>query len=84
MQTRLDKFGRVIIPKSVRQKLGLKPGEILELEEEGEKIVIKPSHKKGSLVLKDGVLVFTGKAEAELLEAVKEDRNKRIDHLSRL
>lgn len=82
MQTKLDKFGRVVIPKSVRQNLGLKPGEILQLEESGEKIIIKPNQKEECLSLKDGILVFTGNADGDILESIKNNRKKRIKHLS--
>ena len=69
MQTKLDKFGRVVIPKSVRQNLGLKPGEILQLEESGEKIIIKPDQKEECLSLKDGILVFAGNADGAQVSA---------------
>jgi len=81
MQTKLDKFGRIVIPKSVRKNLGLKPGEILQLEESGEKIIIKPNQKEECLSLKDGVLVFTGSVDGDILESIKDNRKKRIKHL---
>ncbi len=82
MQTRLDKFGRVVIPKSIRQNLGLRPGEIMQLEEEGEKIILKPESNVESLKLKDGILVFSGKIEGDITNTIKEERIKRIRHLS--
>ena len=82
MQTRLDKFGRVIIPKSIRQNLGLRPGEIMQLEEEGEKIILKPNSNEESLKLKDGILVFSGKIEGDITNIIKDERSKRIRHLS--
>ena len=30
METTLDRFGRVVIPKQVRDDLGLKPGAVLD------------------------------------------------------
>jgi len=82
MQTRLDKLGRVLIPKSIRQYLGLKPGEIMQLEEEGEKIILKPESNVESLKLKDGVLVFSGKIAGDITNTIKEERIKRIHHPS--
>jgi len=32
MGTTLDKFGRVVIPKEIRNGLGLKPGEALQVK----------------------------------------------------
>ena len=82
MQTRIDKFGRIVIPKSIRQNLGLRPGEIMQLEEQGEKIILKPDTNEESLKLKDGILVFSGKIEGDITNILKEERSKRIHHLS--
>jgi AbrB family looped-hinge helix DNA binding protein len=32
METRLDKFGRVVLPKDIRDHLDLKPGQVLKVE----------------------------------------------------
>ncbi len=31
MEVTIDKFGRILIPKKIREMLGLKPGQVLEL-----------------------------------------------------
>jgi AbrB family looped-hinge helix DNA binding protein len=46
MQTKIDKFGRILIPQKIRRKLGLRAGEILQLEEFGKSIVIKANHSQ--------------------------------------
>ena len=43
MQTKLDKFGRIVIPKAVRQRFGLKPGQSLQLETSDKEITIQPN-----------------------------------------
>lgn len=48
MHTKLDKFGRVLIPKNIRKNLGLKPGDTLELEHSQQEIIIKPNSKNDS------------------------------------
>jgi len=53
----------------------------MQLEEEGEKIILKPESNVESLKLKDGVLVFSGKIEGDITNTIKE-RNKLIRHLS--
>lgn len=40
-ETEVDKYGRVLIPKEVRGKLGLKSGEKLELKVKGPEIVLR-------------------------------------------
>ncbi|MBI4710191.1 MAG: AbrB/MazE/SpoVT family DNA-binding domain-containing protein, partial [Nitrospirae bacterium] len=42
METILDKFGRVVIPKEIRDDLGLKPGEVIQVKESGNEVVLKP------------------------------------------
>jgi len=43
MKSAIDKSGRVIIPKALRDKLGLAGGEELELTEENGAIEIRPA-----------------------------------------
>lgn len=40
METKLSTKGQVVLPGPVRQKLGLKPGDILEVSEERGQIVL--------------------------------------------
>ena len=54
----------------------------MELEEEGEKIILKPESNVESLKLKDGVLIFSGKIEGDITNTIKEKLTKRIRHLS--
>jgi len=41
-QTLLDDRGRVVIPKEIRETLGLKPYQSLTVEVRGEEVVLKP------------------------------------------
>lgn len=61
MQTAVDKFGRVIIPKTIRDRLGWKPGTILEIEEADDTLVLKVLNNEPRLMGENGFLVFTGK-----------------------
>lgn len=38
----IDRYGRVLIPKKVRERLGLKPNMALELMVKGDEIVLRP------------------------------------------
>jgi AbrB family looped-hinge helix DNA binding protein len=79
METTLDRFGRIVIPKQVRDDLGLSPGSVLKLEERDEEIVLKPVVERSPLRFKDEILVFTGQVEGDLETALRRDR----DELSR-
>ena len=55
----LDKAGRVLIPKSLRDELHLEPGDALELESEGERVTLRPV-RAGSSMRKEQGAVFRG------------------------
>ena len=43
----LDKAGRIVLPKPLRDELQLSPGDTLDLSVEGEQVMLRPS---GSLL----------------------------------
>jgi AbrB family looped-hinge helix DNA binding protein len=77
METILDRFGRVVIPKAVRKDIGLEPGAVLRVEKEDGKILLEPLTGEPRLVEKRGVLVFTGTATGDLEGAVENQRKER-------
>jgi len=81
MQTVIDKFGRVVIPKQVRLHLGLIAGTPLNIEERDHKILLEPVEDKACLVEKDGLLVFSGSATGDLTGAVRSQRDARLNKL---
>lgn len=54
----MDKAGSIVIPKRIREKLHLEPGDVLELESTGRQIVLRPVHGTSSLNKEQGVWVF--------------------------
>jgi len=82
MEITLDKFGRVVIPRGVRDRLGLGPGTILEVETREEDILLRPRRTEPDLVEEDGVLVFTGEPTGDLERAVEDQRNARSADLA--
>jgi AbrB family looped-hinge helix DNA binding protein len=54
----LDKAGRVVIPKTLRDELRLEPGDSLELESEGERVTLRPVRSASPLRKERGVWVF--------------------------
>jgi AbrB family looped-hinge helix DNA binding protein len=77
LEATLDKFGRIVIPKQVRDDLGLSPGSVLKIEERDQGIVLKSIAESSPLLLKDGILVFTGEVEGDLEAAFRRDRDER-------
>jgi AbrB family looped-hinge helix DNA binding protein len=54
----MDKAGRVVLSKRVREELNLMPGDTLRLSVEGNEIRLEPDGEKGQLVRKGTVLVL--------------------------
>lgn len=84
MEAKLDKFGRIVIPKKVRDDLGLQPGDRLDIREGEGGILLKPLHEDGHIVVKGGILVFTGTLEGNIPDVIRADREERDRHVSGL
>jgi AbrB family looped-hinge helix DNA binding protein len=83
MNTRLviDKAGRVVIPKPLRDELHLEPGDSLEAESSGEQITLRPVRGTGPLTKEHGVWVFhaghplSTSTTDDMLEKIREERD---------
>lgn len=83
MTTRLiiDKAGRVVIPKPLREALHLEAGDALEMESAGERITMRPVRGTGPLTKEHGVWVFhsgqplPASATDGMLEQIREERD---------
>ncbi|MGH9639673.1 MAG: AbrB/MazE/SpoVT family DNA-binding domain-containing protein [Bryobacteraceae bacterium] len=77
----IDKAGRVVIPKPLREKLHLEAGDTLELESVGEQITLRPVRGTGPLTKEHGVWVFrteqplSASATDEMLQQIREERD---------
>ena len=78
METILDKFGRVVIPKRLREDLGLRPGSVLQIRQDEQKIFMEPVHEEPRMVVKKGVLVYRGIATGDIEKAINEHRQERL------
>ena len=82
MKTTIDKFGRLVVPKNIRDRLGLKTGVKVEIKEQGNEIVIKQVELRTPLRIEDGVLIFAGTATGDIEESVHRHREERISKVS--
>ncbi|HEY4951013.1 MAG TPA: AbrB/MazE/SpoVT family DNA-binding domain-containing protein [Candidatus Acidoferrales bacterium] len=55
----VDKAGRIVLPKPVRDELQLHAGDSLELEISGQEIKLRPVRPKIHLRREDGLWVYT-------------------------
>jgi AbrB family looped-hinge helix DNA binding protein len=58
MKTTIDRAGRVVIPKAIRDRAGLVPGAELEIRLDNGIVEISPPAPQGRLVEKEGFLVW--------------------------
>jgi AbrB family looped-hinge helix DNA binding protein len=80
----IDKAGRLVVPKKIREALHLVPGTRLILRTEGESIIVQQESRPGGLYRKNGILVYdSGRAVApESVDWLKLDREDRMDKVS--
>lgn len=78
MKTTIDRFGRIVVPKEMRDHHGLEPGSEVEIEDRGETIVLRRLEDLPGLVEVDGVLVFRARATGNLEAAIGLHRDERL------
>jgi AbrB family looped-hinge helix DNA binding protein len=79
MTLKIDKAGRVILPKPVRDRLGLHAGSDLEIQETPDGVVLRPADRRPSMVKKGSFWVHTGELPPgyDILKAIDDDREER-------
>jgi AbrB family looped-hinge helix DNA binding protein len=82
MKTTLDRFGRLVVPKKIRNKLGLRAGSAIEIEEHENEIVLKPAGHEAPLQMEGGLLVFAGSAVGDIAGAVRAHREERLANIA--
>jgi AbrB family looped-hinge helix DNA binding protein len=87
----IDKAGRIIIPKEIREELRLEPGAQLTIQADMDHVILRPVEKTGSgrdrarLRKEKGVWVLAGCKPMSLEKAnelVRKDRSQREDVVS--
>jgi AbrB family looped-hinge helix DNA binding protein len=77
----IDKLGRIVLPKPVREKLQLSAGDELQLESLDDRLTLRPLRGTAQLRKKHGVWVFrsgeplSAATVQETLEQVRRERD---------
>jgi AbrB family looped-hinge helix DNA binding protein len=74
----IDKAGRVVIPKGLRDRLKLAPGDSIEIEASENEITLRPVHSAAPLRKKRGIWIYDGgPADASIPNLIERERAKR-------
>ncbi len=85
LRSTIDKAGRVVIPKELREALHLEAGDLIEVEGSGESITLRPARNDTPLVTREGVWVHRGGGTLsieEVNESIAHNRNERERRLT--
>ena len=78
----LDRAGRVVLPKTLRDELQLSPGDTLDLSVKGDEVSLRPRRGATPLQKERGVWVFrsgeplTASETNETLRNIRADRQR--------
>jgi AbrB family looped-hinge helix DNA binding protein len=77
MRAIVDQVGRVVIPKALRDRLGLSAGSVVDVSLYGDGLHVAPGGRTARLERRDGVLVavsdtvITDEDVADLVDSVR-------------
>lgn len=80
MKLTLDKMSRLVVPKGLRDRFGLQPGDELEITLEGDGIKLKPVLPVPALGMKEGIMVCTSEVPSsvwDIPDFIENQRNLR-------
>jgi AbrB family looped-hinge helix DNA binding protein len=80
----IDKAGRLVVPKKMREALHLAPGTRLTLRTEGEAIIVRQETKPRGLYRKNGILVYdSGRpVPPDAVNWLEQSREERAEELT--
>ena len=85
MDVTIDEYGRIVIPKPIRDRLGLDAGTTLELDvdaDDPDTIRLAPKGRAPTLQRKGDLLVHTGRLTDDTFDVVEQLRRSRAERAS--
>lgn len=83
MQLRIDKAGRIVVPKPLRERLGFQPDAQLQAIEQPDGVLLKRVEQRASMAKVDGLWVHQGSADlgGNWERIIDDVRDERIESL---
>jgi AbrB family looped-hinge helix DNA binding protein len=83
MHLKIDQAGRIVVPKPMRDRLGLRPNTELEIVEQAGGLLLRPAESGPSMIKVNGRWVHQGVAEpgADLTRVLDDVREERIQSI---
>ena len=79
----IDKAGRVVLPKAIRERMHLHEGSRLHVDVVGDKIELTPEAEEVQIEERDGLRVIVGWEGFDAAEAVRDAREEHLERLNR-
>jgi len=67
MRITLDRMGRIVVPKAIRDRFAMKPGDDLEITVESDGIHLRPAAPASPLTEEGGILVCSSAVPSDTL-----------------
>jgi hypothetical protein len=86
MDIHMDKLGRIVVPKRLRDRFGLRPDVALELQENVDGFSLRVPQARPNMVKVDGLWVHQGTPPAGFnwdtsIDAARQERHVTLDRL---
>ena len=80
----IDKAGRVVLPKEVREELAISAGDLLQISVRGGEVALRPKRESRGFVRRGKALVFssgtsnvlTNDAARKVIDQVRQERDE--------
>lgn len=81
IKTRIDRFGRIVIPKKIRDEFGLTNNSEVTIESKESGIFVNPNISVPFVLDKEGIIVVCSEPTEAFTDFIKKDRENRIRNI---